>query len=1002
MAAVALMVAVAFVGFVAVGGEESDADTTPAGNATQTNNSVASLTIGGVTTYFDSINDAVKAAQPNASGNVATVTLLKDTTTTGALSFTKAGEYVLDIGKNKLTYGSGSYLVTVGGGSPPVYPIDTINTSAKLTIKGTGTIESTVSAFRSYGTMIFGENGVGPTVSIYNASPKYSIFKVEEGSYLTVNGGTFSLSDKDGNAITRIMQSYGTTVINGGTFNADVELWSWTQGDKDYVSTIEINGGTFYGDLIRGTDETDKSYKLSDDDTFTIKGGSFTDLSSAVKYAKSGATIALADDVTITKQIDVNTSMTIDLNGHTLTATGCHAFNINQDNLTFSINGQKEDSSIIAGNYVVRVSYKSNTTVNITGGHYESGSYAFVLYSEGGQFDMQGVTVNAATSALWVGGKQATKVNIEDSTMTITGQVMSVDGDFPVAVELGTVKEATIKDVTIESTYVGIEIKSGKVTIDGKSSITSGYYNITSQMGSGVNGGSITAVCINNAYYNVGGSTTSPNVTIGDEVVLSNDAEGADYVLIITSGYKIVEGSKVVVDGAPIFVTSSLSVDEVGIVYSDSTTKAATSAITYNGIAYIADHTMYGALSENEKVTGYYFLNGADISVEGSIKPIELAEGAQLSVPSGKSITGTVTGPDGNSVVTNGMKAGEKGITIKGGSLWIDGVIAKDGSTPGVTVKIVSGTEVYISGQLGENVTMQVDAGTTVTIEKGTTFTSSGTITNNGTIINAGEITNSGSIENKSSIVNAGNIVTSSGTVTNSGTLKMTGSSTVTGAIINNAVVADERTSGIAVPIDTSKSTGVVVTETNADAYTDSGVTVIVEDPEKSAQTKGSVSVDTNKYVFAYSITTTGNLVITMNDVSRSYTITIPSGQSISAGTVFTIAFEESKSSSNKFVYDISTPGLTDFNVKLPCAAGFDKAKVTYNNSTSGITDVVYSGGYVSFNTTHNSEYVISLSMSSSGIAGVDDVFDKNTAFIGAIVVLVVAILALAVVIKRN
>ena len=273
---------------------------------------------------------------------------------------------------------------------------------------------------------------------------------------------------------------------------------------------------------------------------------------------------------------------------------------------------------------------------------------------------------------------------------------------------------------------------------------------------------------------------------------------------------------------------------------------------------------------------------------------------------------------------------------------------------------------------------MEIEKGTTVTIEANKSFVSNGVIANAGTIAN-------------------------SGTLTNSGTLKMTGSSTVDGAIINNAVVADERSSGsTAVPIDTSKSTGAVVTQTNADAYTDSGVTVIVEDPETSAKTSGSVSVDSNKYVFAYSITTTGKLIITMDDNNRSYTITIPSGQSISAGTVFTIAFEESKSSSNKFVYDINTPGLTDFNVKLPCAAGFDKAKVTYNNSTSGITDVVYSGGYVSFNTTHNSEYVISLSMSSSGIAGVDDVFDKNTAFIGAIFVLVVAILAFAVVIKRN
>lgn len=283
-AAVALMFAACFIGFVAINDGGVDADDTNA----------ASVKIGDVTTEYATIEKAVKAAQPNNSGNVATVTLLKDVTTAETLPFTRSGQYILDIGEFTLTQGGSGYMISVGGSAPPVYPIDTINTSAQITIKGTGKIIANNTTFRSYGTMIFGENGVGPTVTIGVEGNSHSMFKVEEGSFLTINGGTFNLSSNPSNKVTRIMQSFGTTVINNGTFNGDIELWSCTVEGKNYDSTVTINEGSFNGKLLR---LSDSNFVLDDEDKFIVKGGSFTDIANAVKYATSGATITLADDI---------------------------------------------------------------------------------------------------------------------------------------------------------------------------------------------------------------------------------------------------------------------------------------------------------------------------------------------------------------------------------------------------------------------------------------------------------------------------------------------------------------------------------------------------------------------------------------------------------------------------------------------------------------------------------------------------------------------------------
>ncbi len=406
-----------------------------------------------------------------------------------------------------------------------------------------------------------------------------------------------------------------------------------------------------------------------------------------------------------------------------------------------------------------------------------------------------------------------------------------------------------------------------------------------------------------------------------------------------------------------------------------NTTSRASSVVViiYDGMFEGDIAQYYGGLS---------IVSGANIRLPEN-KFIGIAEGMTFRMGENAVFTGVIFSltdmSKTNGLKANGMKAGVDGISITAGSLKINGHIIQDSGTYSGATVTVSGDSIKIEGTLDAGATMEILKGTIVTIENDKSFTSNGEIVNNGKIVNEG-------------------------TVTNTGVLKMNGESAVTGPIVNNGIIDDERAAGsAAVVMDTDKSSGVVVTKDNADAYKDQDVKVIVEDPESSGITKGTVTVNSDTYAFIDSVITTGDLVVTMNDRYKTYSLTIPKGTVIPAGTI--VSVEYLSFTSDTTAYEITTPGITKFSVKVPVQTGFKSAKVYCDGSQEGVSNVKYnsSQGYVTFDAGHNSTFTIVLSNAAPSPSTLSsDAFDKNTAFIGAIVVLVVAILALAVVIKRN
>ena len=383
----------------------------------------------------------------------------------------------------------------------------------------------------------------------------------------------------------------------------------------------------------------------------------------------------------------------------------------------------------------------------------------------------------------------------------------------------------------------------------------------------------------------------------------------------------------------------------------------------------------------NVKIVKDYTIN-CDVIIPSGVS-VSVDKDVTLTITKDSTLTGTINGPDGSKLTANGMKAGEGGITITGGSLIINGkIMDAGGSEAGATVT-VTGDGIKISGSLESGATMVIEKNTTVTVENGKSFLSEGIIDNRG-------------------------IITNDGVLTNNGTIKMTGASKITAdddkKVVNNGVVIDERAKGTdVVPVTND---GTVVAKNNADEYKKANIDVVEQDPDKPVATEGKIEVNTNKYAFITPITTTGKLNIVLKDGEyKQYTVTIPEGTTIAAGTVISVSFIEYQSDSVTR-YQIKTPGIENFSMKLPCQVGFKKAKVYCDDSELGVSKVRYDAGagYVTFDASHNSVFTIVLSNASytgaTTVSGGDTTNDYSLVI--AITVLVASLGFLAYVIKRR
>ena len=725
-AAVALMFAVCFIGFVAINDGEVNAEDVK-----------STVVIDGKETSYGTLVEAWNYAveQSSSAGKQAVVTLGANESG-GGLTIPDGHEKKVDI---ILNLGGNTYTISKN-------PVGSKNHESQgLHLKGKDSANSTVvlkngtiTSVANSGVKMLIQNYVNLTLdNITLDGTKLDLSDVgyytlshnsSESMTTTINPGVTIIAHDGGYAFN--VDKKANMVINGGTFNGKVAMTSsgtlTVNGDLFNVpiehtnGTLTVNGGAYPNDPTSSV--KDGEVKTNPDGAYSkyvvnpsasITSGNQTvyydSISNAVANAGDKETVKVLRDVDLYhSSVVVTKSVTIDLNGKKIESSAL-VFDIMGKDVAFTIDANGGSISTTGSAVVWTNNGKdyANPNVNVKGGTY-SGNYVFLNYAQCGSFSIDKAVVNGKSAGIWFGNGPALNASITDSTIVATGM----------GIYLGTVKEAILSNVKVTG-GTGIEIKSGDVVINGDSIIkATADYKEDLDMNNNGSGGSVAAICINNAYVGVTkkeySGMTYVSVSIADSVKIeskSNDQK----MICITSGYE--HDTTNSIENTPIYVNSDLNIEKIGILCKGTANSPVKSPIIYNGVAYAFNQYMYNVVKSDSNVNGYdiSLAEGVKLTVGTVNGTVTLAKGAELTITNDSTFTGTINGPDNNKLVANGMKAGEGGIVISA-------------SDKGF---VINGSSV--SGS------MIIEKGTDVSVKDGGSFSFGGIVDNKGKIMAAAD-----------------------------------------------------------------------------------------------------------------------------------------------------------------------------------------------------------------------------------------------------------------------
>ena len=223
--------------------------------------------IGG--THYDTLQGAIAATEPGD-----TVKLLADAT---GVNITCPGDRMvtIDLNGHNLT--------------------GSVRKSHDLTITDTSAETKGAATFDYVGCNVLYLSG--GKVTITDAKILHALYV--QGADVTINGGEYHRDGTGHTAAINVLQGAGSLIVNSGVFQTDDNLTS----GGNMVVTCSDNWFAV-GRATQGE--------------YMVKKGNlyFYDLYTAVKAAKDGETITLLGDQTVSKQIVVDKSLTIDGNGN--------------------------------------------------------------------------------------------------------------------------------------------------------------------------------------------------------------------------------------------------------------------------------------------------------------------------------------------------------------------------------------------------------------------------------------------------------------------------------------------------------------------------------------------------------------------------------------------------------------------------------------------------------------------------------------------------------------
>ena len=381
---------------------------------------------------------------------------------------------------------------TAGYNDPNNGPVDT-----KVTLTNCSVENVTIEANGSVGGLI-GHAGANPATyhTITGCTVKDSTLKcTETGKSWRVGGlvGTANVGQITVDAATSASQNT-LTQGNAGPQKPEDSIFGRKAVDAAGLVIIDnkvVAAGTAYGDIVNKNAsevlvEVSKGHwvKPHEDTVAMIGAKQYPSLPDAITAAKDGDTIKLLKDVTVTKPIEVTKSMTLDLNGHVLTAATTStatvknsAIWVTAEKVNLTIDGTTAGSGMTMGdthdtNWEAKVwgfvdlrEGSAGSTVTVNGGSYTgstcaSDSYHYTaLFTVGSESKLVLNNVSAETDERVVKASGCGEVIVSGGTYNITG----INAFLGAAFET---KTASFTDMKLTAKYGGCVQVGSNATLE--------------------------------------------------------------------------------------------------------------------------------------------------------------------------------------------------------------------------------------------------------------------------------------------------------------------------------------------------------------------------------------------------------------------------------------------------------------------------------------------------------------------------------------------------------
>ena len=332
---------------------------------------------------------------------------------------------------------------------------------------------------------------------------------INAGSGITVTGDAVPKTGndgaiEDGAAISIVNRTgykgLGKIEVTGGTFTAKagndaIKAYDWAdKTEKPFTAkdNVAVSGGTFSSAVPEGLCAAGYIPTKNADDTYGVKAGTYVaevgstkyeSLAEAINAAANGATVTLLADCESDRINLEDKSITVDLNGKTLTSTAAYGVMFCAKNgNTITVNGTTEGSRLVG---TLMVTAETDGHIVINGGIYESAKYCPIY-------------INGAVSS------DSSTLTVKDATITALSGDSNQDNG--VAVYLAGYSTSTFTNTTITAPVTGLEIRAGKLTLT-DCTVTGGSGEVVTN----ANGNGTT---VTNAAVAISQHTTKKNIDV--------------------------------------------------------------------------------------------------------------------------------------------------------------------------------------------------------------------------------------------------------------------------------------------------------------------------------------------------------------------------------------------------------------------------------------------------------------------------------------------------------